>query len=62
MNWQTKTYAVMNGNIVENIIVGVEPEVVAANPTHYIEYTLVAPAGINWTYNGKSFTQDTPPH
>jgi hypothetical protein len=34
-----KTFAVIENNKVVNIIVGVEDEVVAANPTKYIEYT-----------------------
>lgn len=34
-----RTFAVIENNKVTNIIVGVEPEVVAANPGKYIEYT-----------------------
>ena len=33
-----KTYAVVENNVVVNIIVGVEPEKVAANPDYYVEY------------------------
>jgi hypothetical protein len=41
-----KTFAVIEDNKVVNIIVGVEDEVVAANPGKYIEYT-----NNNWDYN-----------
>jgi chorismate mutase len=34
-----KTYAVIENNKVINVIVGVEPEVIAANPDKYIETT-----------------------
>jgi hypothetical protein len=34
-----RTFAVIENNKVINIIVGVEDEVVAANPGKYIEYT-----------------------
>ena len=34
-----RTFAVIENNKVINIIVGVEDEVVAANPNKYIEYT-----------------------
>jgi hypothetical protein len=34
-----KVYAVIENNKVVNIIVGVEPEVVTANPEKYIDYT-----------------------
>jgi chorismate mutase len=34
-----KVFAVIENNKVVNIIVGVEPEVVAANPGKYIDYT-----------------------
>ena len=34
-----KLFAVIENNTVVNIIVGVEDEVVAANPGKYIEYT-----------------------
>lgn len=40
-----KTFAVIENNKVVNIIVGVEDEVVAANPNKYIEYTN------GWDYN-----------
>jgi hypothetical protein len=39
-----RTFAVIENNKVVNIIVGVEDEVVAANPDKYIEYTN------GWTY------------
>jgi hypothetical protein len=39
-------FAVVENNVVVNIIVGVEDEVVAANPARYIEYTADAPASI----------------
>ena len=41
----TKLFAVIEDNKVINIIVGVEDEVVAANPDKYIEYTN------GWNYN-----------
>ena len=34
-----RTFAVIENNKVVNIIVGVEDEVVAANPSKYIDYT-----------------------
>lgn len=40
-----RTYAVIEDNKVTNIIVGVEPEVLAANPYKYIDYT------DGWDYN-----------
>jgi hypothetical protein len=40
-----RTFAVIENNKVTNIIVGVEPEVVAANPEKYIDYT------DGWDYN-----------
>tara|TARA_R110000868_G_C10517496_1_gene732749 strand:- start:434 stop:607 length:174 start_codon:yes stop_codon:yes gene_type:complete len=40
-----RTFAVIENNKVVNIIVGVEPEVVAANLNKYIEYT------DGWDYN-----------
>jgi hypothetical protein len=40
-----RTFAVIENNKVVNIIVGVEPEVVAANPGKYIDYT------DGWDYN-----------
>ena len=52
-----KTFAVIENGIVINIIVGVEPEVVAANPTKYVEYTDENPAGIGWTYDGTNFVK-----
>lgn len=39
-----RTFAVVENNKVVNIIVGVEDEVVAANPGKYIDYT------DGWTY------------
>jgi hypothetical protein len=50
-----KTFAVIENEVVVNVIVGIEPEVVAANPTLYVEYTDSNPAGIGWTYDGKKF-------
>jgi hypothetical protein len=41
-----KKFAVIENNKVVNIIVGVEDEVVAANPGKYVEYT-----DGNWDYN-----------
>jgi hypothetical protein len=40
-----KVFAVIEDNKVVNIVVGVEDEVVAANPGKYIEYTN------GWDYN-----------
>lgn len=40
-----KLFAIIEDNKVVNIIVGVEDEVVAANPEKYIEYT------DGWDYN-----------
>lgn len=40
-----KIFAVIENNTVVNIIVGVEDEVVAANPSKYLEYTN------GWDYN-----------
>jgi hypothetical protein len=40
-----KLFAVIENNKVVNIIVGVEDEVVAANPNKYVEYTN------GWDYN-----------
>lgn len=40
-----KLFAVVENNKVVNIIVGVEDEVVAANPGKYVEYTN------GWDYN-----------
>jgi hypothetical protein len=50
-----KTFAVIENEVVVNVIFGIEPEVVAANPTLYVEYTDSNPAGIGWTYDGKKF-------
>lgn len=43
---EERFFAVVENGIVVNIIVGVENEVVAANPARYIEYTMDAPANI----------------
>jgi hypothetical protein len=40
-----RVFAVIENSKVVNIVVGVEPEVVAANPGKYIEYTDV------WDFN-----------
>ena len=44
-----RKFAVIEDNKVTNIIVGVEDEVVSANPTKYVEYTngWVCPAGVD---------------
>jgi chorismate mutase len=34
-----KKFAVIENNKVVNVIIGVEPEVVAANPAKYVDYT-----------------------
>ena len=54
-----KTFAVIEDGIVTNIIVGVEPEVVAENPTKYIEYTESSPARIGDTWDGEKFVKPT---
>lgn len=40
-----RTFAVIENNKIVNVIVGVEDEVVAANPGKYVEYTN------GWDYN-----------
>ena len=46
---EDRKFAVIENKTVTNIIVGVEDEVVAANPTKYVEYTngWVCPAGVD---------------
>ena len=39
MELQNRKFAVIENNTVVNIVVGIEDEVVAANPGKYIEYT-----------------------
>ena len=56
-----KLFAVIENGIVANIIVGVEPEVVKANPGVYIEYTNEKPAVIGWAYDGEKFIDPNPP-
>ena len=34
-----KLFAVIENNTVVNIVINIEPEIVSANPTKYIEYT-----------------------
>lgn len=46
-----KTYAVMNGNVVENIIFSPDLDVVMTDPAKYIEYTDANPAYIGGTYD-----------
>lgn len=56
-----KTFAVIENDVVVNIIVGVEDEVVAANPTKYVEYTESSPARIGDHYiNGEFIPQPQP--
>lgn len=57
-----KTFAVVEAGIVTNIIVGVEPEVVEANPDLYIEYTAANPACIGLSYDSATgiFEQPAP--
>ena len=57
---EERFFAVVENQIVTNIIVGVEDEVVAANPNKFIEYTESNPAGIGWTWDGKKFIAPTP--
>ena len=56
-----KTFAVIENDVVVNIIVGVEDDVVAANPTRYVEYTESNPARIGDDYiNGEFIPQPQP--
>ena len=56
-----KTFAVIENDVVVNCIVGVEDEVVAANPTKYVEYTESNPARIGDDYiNGEFIPQPQP--
>ena len=54
-----RKFAVIEDNKVTNIVIGIENEVVAANPSKYIEYTN------GWDYNngidGGSFFPPLPP-
>jgi hypothetical protein len=52
-----RVFAVIEDSKVVNIIVGVEDEVVAANPNKFVEYTDENSAGIGWTYDGTTFEQ-----
>jgi len=45
MKNSSRVYAVIENNKVINVIIGVEPEVLAANPNMYIDYT------DGWDYN-----------
>jgi hypothetical protein len=55
-------YAVMNGNIVENIIVADTKEIAQAIiGKECIEYTDANPAGIGWTWDGSKFTKPEEP-
>ena len=56
-----QTFAVIENGIITNIIVGVEPEVVAANPTKYVEYTDANPAWIGGKYDDATKLFSTPP-
>ena len=56
-----KTFAVIENNVVVNIIVGVEDEVVAANPTKYVEYTELKPARIGDDYINGEFIKPPQP-
>ena len=49
MKPENRYFAVIENNVVTNIIVGVEDEVVAANPDVYVEYTdgWTCPAGVD---------------
>lgn len=56
-----RTFAVIENNVVVNIIVGVEDDVLTANPTRYIEYTESKPARIGDDYiNGEFIPQPQP--
>ena len=56
-----KTFAVIENNVVVNIIVGVEDDVVAANPTRYVEYTESNPARIGDDYINSEFIPQPQP-
>lgn len=51
---EQKFAVVENGKVV-NVIIGVEPEVVASSNGRYIEYTDESPAGIGWSYVDGAF-------
>ena len=51
---EERFFAVVENGVVVNIIVGVEDEVVVANPSRYIEYTAENPAAIGCAYNEKT--------
>jgi hypothetical protein len=53
-------YAVMNGDIVENIIVADSLEIAeTVTEKTCVEYNTNNPAGIGWTYDGKKFVAPT---
>jgi hypothetical protein len=54
------TYAVLNGDNVENIIVADSLEIAeTVTEKTCIEYNDSNPAGIDWTYDGKKFVAPT---
>jgi len=48
-------FAVIENGIVVNLIVGVEPEVLAENPSRYVLYTDENPAIIGGSFDGQNF-------
>jgi len=51
-----KTFAVIENNLVTNVIVAESKEMAELVTGHTcIEYTAENPAGINWTWDGTSF-------
>jgi hypothetical protein len=55
-----RTFAVVAGGLVENVIMDPGPEEIAANPGKYVEYSFAIPCGIGWTYDGTAFTPPQP--
>ena len=54
------TFAVIDNNIVTNIIVADTKEIAeTVTGSTCVEYTDENPAGIGWTYNGSTFEQLT---
>jgi hypothetical protein len=51
-----KTFAVLNGNVVTNVIIAESKEIAEeATGLTCVEYTQENPAGIGWTYDGEKF-------
>ena len=54
-----RVVAVLDGNIVQNVIVGA-PDWVAPADGSMVEYTTGYPAGIGWEYDGTGFIPPKP--